>query len=366
VSENSTGFMKSKFEYIWPFIGLAAVAFSLYLLAQKLEGVRLADIWQAVVDRGLIIFILCIASTLLAYAALAWYDRIALMHVGKTLSWPVVSLVSFTAYALGHNIGVSVLSSGVVRYRAYSRMGLTVGEVAIVTAFCAFTFGYGAMLLGGIVLAGEPAYVAEVLGRTSQEIAHQPLNFPTWAVVPIGLGMLGFVGLYQAGAALHLKPLKLGGLAIAYPKPGIAFRQLFAAPLEIIGASAIIYFALPDSLNPGFFAVLGIFLASFSAGIVAQAPGGLGVFEGFFLAAILPAGTLGSLDPAATLMKAQVLAALLMFRLLYLIIPLALSCVVVLHFERTALMNAVRAALGWQPGGPAPIPVEVKSDPPRD
>ena len=41
-------------------------------------------------------------------------------------------------------------------------MGLTVGEVAIVTGFCAFTFGYGALFLGGIVLVGEPNLVSRL------------------------------------------------------------------------------------------------------------------------------------------------------------------------------------------------------------
>ena len=343
--------MKSKFEYIWPLIGLAAVTFSIYLLSKELKDVHLADVWKAMLDRGLLMFLLCVASTLLAYAALAWYDRIALMHVGKKLSWPIVSLVSFTAYALGHNIGVSVLSSGVVRYRAYSRMGLSVGEVAIVTAFCAFTFGYGAVFLGGLVLVGEPGLVSRLF------------DLNVWVAMLVGVGMLAFVALYQIGSLLEFKPLTIRSLRIAYPASHIAFRQLFAAPLEIIGAAAIIYFALPDHLNPGFFAVLGIFLASFCAGLISNAPGGIGVFEFVFLKAIMTPEMLAS--PDAGLQKAQVIAGLVMFRLLYLLIPLALSCAVVLHFERDALMGVIRAALGWQKAEPTvPLAVDVKSDQP--
>ena len=345
--------MKSKLEYLWPFVGLAAVTFSIYLLSKELRDVHLADIWQAMLDRGFLMFLLCVGSTLLAYAALAWYDRIALMHIGKKLSWLVVSVVSFTAYALGHNIGVSVLSSGVVRYRAYSRMGLNVAEVAIVTAFCAFTFAYGAIFLGGLVLVGDPGLVSRVL------------DLPNFVALLIGAGMLAFVALYQFGALLKLRPLHFRSFTLSYPSAPIAFRQLFAAPIEIIGAAAIIYFALPDYINPGFFAVLGIFLASFSAGLVLQAPGGIGVFEFVFLKGILTADMLTS--PDAGIMKAQVLAALVMFRLLYLLIPLALSCAVVLHFERDALFGAVRAALGSRKGEEAlPVAVEVERDqPPR-
>ena len=85
--------MKNKLEYVWPVIGLAAVVFSVYLLSKELKGVEVGQVWQAVVDRGPVMILLAFASTTLAYAALAWYDRIALMHVGKKLSWPVVSIV---------------------------------------------------------------------------------------------------------------------------------------------------------------------------------------------------------------------------------------------------------------------------------
>ena len=79
----------------------------------------------------------------------------------------------------------------------------------------------------------------------------------------------------------------------------------------------IIYFALPPEANPGFLAVLGVFLASFSAALASHAPGGLGVLELTFLKGM----------PDAP--PAQVIAALLTFRLLYLIAPLIVSLGVV-------------------------------------
>jgi uncharacterized membrane protein YbhN (UPF0104 family) len=309
--------MKSKLEYVWPFIGLGAVVFSVYLLAKELKDVHLGDIWLAIVNRGSLAFVFCVGSTFLAYAALAWYDRIALMHVGKRLPLWLVSLVSFVAYALGHNIGASVISSGVVRYRAYSRMGLNAGEVAVVTAFCAFTFAYGAIFLGGIVLVFEPDLLSRLFA------------IPQGLAILIGLGMFAFVALYQIGSILHFKPLVIRRFHIEYPRPVIALRQLFAAPLEIIGAAGIIYFALPEAGNPGIFVVLGVFLGSFCAGLVSNAPGGIGVFEAVFLMAM------------PELPKAEVLAALIVFRLLYLLIPLALACAVILITERRSLSEAL-------------------------
>ena len=97
---------------------------------------------------------------------------------------------------------------------------------------------------------------------------------------------------------------------------------MLAGPLELIGAAGIIYFALPQAGNPGFLVVLGVFLASFSLALISHAPGGLGVLEYAFLNAMPDA-------PAAS-----VLAALLVFRLLYLILPLLFSLFVVVAFER--------------------------------
>src|SRR3712207_8319136 len=83
-------------------------------------------------------------STLVAYAALAWYDRIALLHLGvRHISWLFVSVTSFTTYALSHNIGASVFSGALVRYRAYTSKGLSAPQVAVLVALCSFTFGLG-------------------------------------------------------------------------------------------------------------------------------------------------------------------------------------------------------------------------------
>lgn len=313
--------MKNKYEFIWPLIGIAAVIFSIWLLSNELKGVAAEEVYQAILARGPGILALCVLSTFLAYAALAWYDRIAVMHVGRHVGWIPVSLISFTAYALSHNIGASLFSAGLVRYRAYSRLGLTLGEIAIVTAFCAFTFTYGVIFIAGFVLIGEPDVISRII------------EIPETLTVLIGFALLAATALYQIGAIMQFKPLVIRSFHIEYPRPGIAFRQLFAAPIEIIGAAAIIYFALPETGNPGYFVVLGVFIAAFSAGLISNAPGGIGVFEFVFIKAM------------PEIPKAEVLAALIVFRMLYLLIPLALACVVVVLFERKTLAEAVLALM---------------------
>ncbi len=135
--------------------------------------------------------------------------------------------------------------------------------------------------------------------------------------------MLASVLLYIFGSWLRLRPLKIGSFRLEYPRLSVVAQQLIVAPLELIGAAGIIYFALPEAGNPGFLIILGIFLVSFSAALISHAPGGLGVLELVFLTG------LPDMD------QADVLAALIVFRLLYLLIPFAMSLVVVLVFEKS-------------------------------
>ncbi|WP_395665240.1 UPF0104 family protein [Methylocella sp.] len=317
--------MKRLLDFVWPVVGVAAVVVSLVMLYQEFRGQNLwPGLWRAFSSISPAHWALAIASTLVAYAALAWYDKIALRHLGvSNVSWLFAGLCSFTTYALAHNIGATVFSGAMVRYRAYSAKGLSAAQVAVLVALCSFTFALGSMFLGGLLLVYEP----QLLSRFSGFLPGLLTN-PTTAFV-VGLGLLAFVALYNVGSVLRLKPLVLRGFRLEYPRPDIALRQMIAAPLELLGAAGIIYFALPEAANPGFFVVLGVFLASFSAALVSNAPGGLGVFEILFIKAM----------PATP--QVEVLTALLVFRLLYLIIPLMISLVIVVAFEKSRLRETL-------------------------
>lgn len=253
----------------------------------------------------------------MAYAALAWYDHIALRHLGvKHISWIYISICSFTTYALSHNIGASVLSGAMVRYRAYSTKGLTVAQVGVLVTFCALTFALGSILVGGLLLTTHPAMMQRLSGMLPDIITDPDV------ALTIGLGCLAIVGLYVVGSLMRFRPVTIGKIQIVYPRPEITVRQLFAAPMELVGAAGIIYFALPETGNPGFLVVLGVFLFSFSAALTSNAPAGLGVFELLFIKAM------------PDVPRLKVLSALLVFRLFYLVIPLLIAVAVVTIFER--------------------------------
>ncbi|MDE2363978.1 MAG: UPF0104 family protein [Hyphomicrobiales bacterium] len=317
--------MKRVLDYLWPAVGVVAVIGALWMLAREFRGESVrADVVEALRAIPPHRYLAALVSTLVAYAALAWYDRIALLHLGvKHISWAFVSLTSFTTYALSHNIGASVFSGAMVRYRAYSSKGLSAAQVAVLVALCSFTFLLGTILLGGLVMLLEPEQLHRLHDMLPRMLTDER------AANTLGFLCLAFVVLYVVGSIRKFSPLQIGSFRVEYPSPEITLRQLIAAPMELLGAAGIIYFALPTQGNPGFFAVLAVFLASFSAGLVSNAPGGLGVFELVFIKAM----------PA--LAKSKVLAALLIFRLFYLLIPLAIAIVVVLLFERGRLVETL-------------------------
>lgn len=296
----------------WPVVGLTAVAFSIWLLVGELRHTSLDDVWESLTLIRPLNWLLAVASAICAYAALAGYDHIALLHLRKKVHWLFVTACSFTTYALAHNIGGSVLSGAVVRYRAYSTQGLSGSEVGILVGICSLTFALATIFLTGIVLVLSPGLLDRFADVPNLPISHA-----------LGTIFLLIVGAYLLASLLRLPPLRIGKFILEYPSPPIVARQLIVGPLELIAASAIIYFAMPAAESVSYLTVLGVFLVAFSAALLSHAPGGLGVLEVMFVAGFQ------DVDPAG------ILAALLVFRLLYLIIPLILGLIIVVLFERS-------------------------------
>jgi uncharacterized membrane protein YbhN (UPF0104 family) len=296
-------------DLIWTLVGLGAVLLSCWLLYHEVRNISLDEIADSLHAIPRMNWLLAGGATIGAYWALAWYDRIALSHLGKHIPWRFISLCSFTTYALAHNIGASVFSGALVRYRAYSSKGLTPQEIGLLIFFCSFTFALGSILSGGCVLLFQP------------ELIHRLANISPLVSAIIGALMLLFVALYVLGSWKQFKPWRWGKLYIEYPRLRVVSRQLLTGPLELACAAAIIYFALPQESNPGYVVVFGVFLASFSLALLSHAPGGLGVLEVTFLAAMPDIPT------------SDVLAALIVFRIFYLLLPFALSLLVVIGFE---------------------------------
>ena len=301
-------------DWIWPVIGIGAVFFSIWLLIDELSGISLNELGAGLAAISWRRWLFATLAAIAAYIALAGYDRIALHHIGKHVEWFFVAACSFSTYALAHNIGGSVISGAVIRYRAYSTKGLSPQDVGVLVALCSLTFALATILLGGLLLVIQPSVVERI----------RP-DLPEWTGLALGVGLLLLIAIYVFGSWLQFKPFRIARFQFEYPRLPIVLRQLTIGPFEILAAATIIYVALPEAGNPGFLTVAAVFLASFTVAQLSHAPGGLGVLEVVFIKGM------PEMD------EVQVLAALLVFRLLYLLIPLFISIIVVIVFERSQL-----------------------------
>ncbi len=278
-------------------------------------------------------------ATLCAYLALAGYDWSALRYIGKPLPAPVVLTGSLMAYAFGNTIGLSAVSGGAVRWRVYSGLGLDGYDVAAVSAFTAVSFGVAATLVGLFALGAHPQALAAVLPLAPEMVRTLAVASIVAVVAPL------------VWASLSGKSLKLWRFDLRAPSlPILGGQVLFS--LGDIGFSALTLYLLLPETGLGFFTFLAIFAAATMAGVVSHVPGGVGVFETVMLAA-LPSGA-----PTE-----QVAAALLLYRLIYYLLPFTLALIFLAIYEfwrslgRSAETRSDRALTAVEPAMRALAPL---------
>ena len=206
--------------------------------------------------------------------------------------------------AVGHNVGVSALSGGAVRYRAYTALGLPVARVAAVIACYPIAYALGAATLLGLtlVLAPGTAPGGERLGE------------PILRLVGLALCAAPLVWLWLARRAV--RPFALGRLRLAPPASPLALAQVGIGTADVLVTAAMPWLLLSTQAEVGFAPFLGAYVVAVTLGAASGVPGGLGVVEGAFVA-LLP-----DVAPAA------LVGALLAWRVLYFLVPLALALVV--------------------------------------
>jgi len=309
----------------WRYVGialsLALIAAALLALHRILGEVHVADVvarFHETPVRSLLLSAACVAGS---YVALTFYDVIALRHLGKTLPYARAALASFTSYTFSHNIGLSLITGGSIRYRIYSAAGLAATDIATLTGFCALTFGLGVALLLGLALVLEPA----VLGNVDA--------LPASANRAVGIAILLLVVAYVAWTGRRRRPLRLKYWTLQPPGWRTTLGQFVVGAVDISFAAASLYLVLPPDVQISFAAFLGIYVAAMSIGLVSHSPGALGVFEAVVLLAM----------PNSD--RAAVLGALLIYRCLYYLLPLAGAAVLLSWHEYQLRREAVDPAL---------------------
>jgi uncharacterized membrane protein YbhN (UPF0104 family) len=239
------------------------------------------------------------------YFTLTFYDLFALRTIGRPdIPYRVAALGGFTSYAIGHNVGASVVTGGAVRYRIYSAWGLDAIAVAKVCFIAGLTFWLGnATVLGlGIAYAPQAATAIDQL--------------PPWANRVAAILTLIVLASYVAWAWNKPRVIGRSGWQVTLPGGPSTLLQIAIGIVDLTFCSLAMYMLVPDEPNTSFVAVAVIFVSATLLGFASAAPGGIGVFDAAMLVA------LWQYD------KEDLLAGLLLFRLIYYVVPFALSLLI--------------------------------------
>jgi hypothetical protein len=308
----------------WSRIGVAlsitiitVAAVVLYRILHDIDTDELVDAIEATQWRQLVI-----AGTFVAagYLTLTFYDLFGLRTIERAdVPYRIAALGGFTSYAIGHNVGASVFSGGAVRYRIYSVWGLSVVEVAKLCFVAGLTFWLGnATVLGlGILYAPQAARAID--------------QMPLWFNRVIAVGILAVLAAYVIWVWVKPRVIGRDGWQVTLPGGQLTLLQIAIGIVDLSCCALAMYTLVPDEPNLGFVTVAVIFVTATLLGFASHAPGGLGVFDAAMMVA------LWQFD------KEDLLAGLLLFRLLYYIIPFAIA-LIVLGIREVALTTATRRA----------------------
>ena len=275
---------------------------AIWLLHRELRDYHLREVLAELTVLSWPQVALACACAIFAYFMLGGYDWLALLHVGHRLPLIKVASTAFISYALGYNLGYSVVTGGSIRYRLYSAWGLASADIAKVVAFCFLTFWIGAVAIAGAVCLIEPAAIAVVL------------HLPGAWIRPLGVVLVLLVAVYLAWSALQPRPLRIRRWELSAPHWWIAILQIVVPAVDLVLAGTVLYILLPDNIGLSYPAVMGMYLIAVILGLASQVPGGLGVFESAFLQ-LVPTGV----------SVTAVTGTLIAYRTVYYILPLVIA-----------------------------------------
>ena len=292
--------------------GRIGVAISLLILAiasatlyRLLRDVELEKVLAALQATSLRTVLIAFGFVVTGYITLTFYDFFSLRAIGRhEVPYRIAALASFTSYAIGHNLGATVITGGAVRFRIYSAWGLSIIEVAKIAFVTGLTFWLG----NAFVLGVGMAYVPEAAGVVDQ--------LPAWLNRTIAMtGLAAIVG-YLIWLLPCPRVIGRNNWQITLPDASLTLVQIGIGILDLGSGALVIYTLLPGQPPIDFTTVLVTFVVAALLGFVSHVPGSLGVFDAAVIVAL------------PQFEKEKLLASLLIFRVLYFVLPFFLATLV--------------------------------------
>lgn len=242
------------------------------------------------------IFVIC------GYITLTFYDLFSLRTIGwNSVPYRIAAFASFTSYTIGHNLGATVFTGGAVRFRIYSAWGLGLIDVAKIAFITGLTFWLG----NAFVLGVGMAYAPEVASTLNQ--------FPPWLNRTIALVGLAVIAGYLIWLLPQPRAVGRDNWQVTLPNAPLTLVQIGIGVLDLGAGALAMYTLLPAHPAVDFTTVFIIFVTATLLGFLSHTPGSLGVFDAAMLLGL------------PEYEKEQLVASLLIFRVLYFVLPLGLA-----------------------------------------
>jgi glycosyltransferase 2 family protein len=301
--------------YIGASFSLGIAALAIFVLVRTLSHINLAELRDAIAATSDEQILAAAGLTFLSFLALTGYDGVALLQLRQKVPYHTTALASFTSYAICFTLGFPLITAGTVRYWIYSEAGLSASKIASLTVIAGVTYWLGMALVVAVTLIFR--------GGTISDIDH----FDPHINVLIGLGALAALVAYLTWVSLGHRKTRIQGFKLELPGFKLTLGQIFLGVVDLCSAAGVLYALLPAPRALDFFTFAAVYVFGCALGIASYAPGGIGVFEATMLKAV----------PVPS--QEALLASLLLFRIIYYLVPFVLAL---------ALLGAHEVFRHWQ------------------
>ncbi|MDQ8730305.1 lysylphosphatidylglycerol synthase domain-containing protein [Bradyrhizobium sp. LHD-71] len=286
-------------------LSLTVIAIACYVLYDMLRDLDFDDLIAAIKGKSARSIVLATVFVAAAYFTLTFYDLFALRTIGRRdVPYRTAALAGFTSYSIGHNVGASALTGGAVRYRVYSAWGLNAVDVAKICFVAGLTFWLGNAAVLGLGISYHP------------EAASQIDRLPVWLNQIVAFIILVVLAAYVAWVWVRPRVVGRGQWTVTLPGGPLTLLQIAIGIVDLGFCALAMYMLVPDTPYIDFVTVAVIFVSATLLGFASHSPGGLGVFDAAMLVG------LWQFD------KEELLAGMLLFRVLYYITPFVLSLMI--------------------------------------
>ncbi len=283
-------------------VSVVIAGLALFALTHALKNVDYDEVFGAVRRTNASTVVLALMLVATSYGSLTLYDLLALRTMGRTdVPYRIAALASFTSYPIAHGVGAVALIAPVIRYRIYSYHRLGVFDVANISFLTGLTFWLGNLTALGLSLLVAPDAISLI------DFLPAPVN--RWLAVALLLGVFAFL------LWTWRQPRRIGTRRwpVRLPLGPVVLLQIAIGIVDLAAAALAMYVLIPAGLDIGIFRVTAVFIAATLLGFASHTPAGIGVFDAAILIGLGGEG------------RESLIAALLIFRVLYHFLPFVIA-----------------------------------------